>query len=497
MEADMPRRKLLRLGLAPFVCSMALASAFARPPDPIEGRWFGVVGFPTDRVEIAFEFKRNEKNELKAYLYQSVTNFYGLELPGVVTAQGDTYTHDEWALKLTLKDGKLEGSYFPLNAPIALERTDRLPAEAPVPELPKAPDPKWKAKLGAAIYAPVAVRDGAVYVGTSGGLFHAINLQDGGFVWTFAAGRPVFGGALATDDAVYFACDSGFLFKLDRKTGKEAWRYDLGDGRATRILPHQVVPNGGDFDFDVTSPSPVLLDGVLYVGSGDNGLHAVSATTGQRVWRFETTGRIRTDAVVDGTRVLVGSLDGFVYAVDRQTGKEVWKKNTYGPLTGSPGLVGGRLIVGNRNGLLAALDPATGQTAWRMLFWGSAVESSPVGGEGGRFYIGASDLRRVSAIDAKDGRVIWRTDVYGWAWPRPALTERFVYQSAIGAAPYQMRHLGSLTAIDRASGRIAWRWPMPDWPGAWTTGFAAPPVVQGGTLVVGGLDGTLYAFPAE
>lgn len=484
-----------RVALALILCS--LATAHGQTPDPIEGRWAGTAGFPTDRVQISFEFKRNEKGELKAYLYQSVMNFYGLELPGVVNAKDGVYTHDDWVISLTLKDGRLEGTYFPLKAPISLERTDRLPAETPVPDLPRGPGPRWTAKLGAAIYAPAAIRDGVAYVGTSGGLVSAIDLRDGAFVWTFAAGRGVFGGALVTGDAVFFACDSGFLFRLDRKTGKEVWRYDLGDARAARVLPHQVLPGSGDFDCDVSSSRPVLADGVLYVGSGDGGLHAVVAASGQRVWRFETMDRIRTDAVVDGARVYVASLDGIVYAVDRQTGREVWKKNTYGPLTSSPALVGGRLVVGNRNGLLAALDPAKGETAWRMTFWGSAVESSPVAGDGGLFYIGSSDLRRVSAIDARDGRVLWRTDVYGWAWARPAMTERFVYQSAIGASPYQMRHLGSVTALDRTSGKIAWRWPMADWPGAFTTGFAAPPVVDGGTLVVGGLDGALYAFPAE
>jgi outer membrane protein assembly factor BamB len=492
----MPRTPWFPLGLV-LLAALTAPAAAARPPDPIEGKWSGVVGFPTDRVEIAFEFKRNEKNELKAYLYQAVTNFYGLELPGVVTVNGDTYTHDDWRIQLTLKDGRLEGTYFPLKAPITLERTERLPAEVPVPDVPKGPGPAWQTKLGAAVYAPAAVRDGVAYVGTAGGTFSAVDMRDGAFVWTFVAGRPVFGGAVATDDAVYFACDDGFLFKLDRKTGKEGWRYDLGDARAARVLPHQVVANSGDFDFYVTSSRPALVDGVLYVGSGDNALHAVTAATGKGVWRFETTGPIRTDAAVDAAHVYVGSLDGFVYAVDRQTGKEVWKKNTYGPATTSPTLVGGRLVVGNRNGLLAALDPATGETAWRMTFWGSSVESTPVPGADGLFYIGSSDLRRVSAIDVKDGRVVWRSDVFGWAWPRPALTERFIYQSAIGAAPYQMRHLGSLSALDRATGRIVWRWPMADWPGSWTTGFAAPPVVEGKTLVVGGLDGSLYAFPAE
>ena len=53
-------------------------------PD-ILGRWLGTAGFPTDRVEIGFEFKYNDKHELKAYLFQHLMNFYGLEIPGPVT----------------------------------------------------------------------------------------------------------------------------------------------------------------------------------------------------------------------------------------------------------------------------------------------------------------------------------------------------------------------------------------------------------------------------
>jgi outer membrane protein assembly factor BamB len=488
------------LNLALFICLIAFAGAADQTPtapDPIEGKWSGVTGFPQDRVEISFEFKRNEKGELKGYLYQRLMNFYGLELPGTLNKVGDKYVHEDWALTLTLHEGKLEGTYLPLGAPISLQRTRTLPKEMPVPALPAGPAPKWQVKLGGSIFAPAAVRDGIAYVGTTGGMFYAVSLKDGSFVWPFNAGRPVYGAALLTDEHLYFVCDNGFLFKLDRKTGKEVWRYDLGDARAERVLPHQVVPNSGDFDFDSSAPRPLLFEGVLYVGSGDNGLHAVNAATGQRVWRFETKGKNRTDAIIDGPRVVFTSLDNHVYSVDRQTGKEVWKKNTRGPITSSPLLIGDRLIIGNRNGLLVALNPATGDVIWRMGFWGSAVESTPVAAEGGLFYIGSSDLRRISLIDSKDARVLWRTDIYGWAWPRPALTEKMVYASAIGVSPYQMRHLGSLTALDRKSGKIVWRWPMPEAPGSWMNGFAASPVIEGNTLVVGGLDGTLYAFPVE
>jgi outer membrane protein assembly factor BamB len=201
--------------------------------------------------------------------------------------------------------------------------------------------------------------------------------------------------------------------------------------------------------------------------------------------------------VVDGPRVIFASFDNNVYAVDRQSGKEIWKKNTHGPHTSSPLLISDRLIIGNRNGLLAALNPATGEVIWRMVFWGSVVESSAVAGEGGLFYIGSSDMRRLSLIDSKDGRVLWRTDIFGWAWPKPALTEKLIYAAAIGTSPYEIRHLGSLTALDRKSGEIKWRWPMPESPNSLMYGFAASPVIDGNTLIIGGLDGTLYAFPVE
>lgn len=495
-----PLKILRRPCLAALVCALASLSVAGQTPaspDPVEGKWYGEAGFPHDRVEIGFEFRRNDKQELKAYLYQPVMNFYGLEMPGELLKEGEKYVHKDYVMTLALREGRLEGTYFPLNAPITLRRADRLPSEVPVPELPKGPGPRWAAKLGASIYAAAALRDGVAYVGTTGGMFYAVGLKDGGFVWAFNAGRPVHGEALATDRHVYFVCDNGYLFKLERLTGKEVWRYDLGDARTPRALPHQVVTNSGDFDFDASAPRPLLSEGRLYVGSGDGSLHAVADDTGQRVWRFEGKGKARTDAVLDGPRVVYATTDGPVYSIDRQTGREVWRKDTRAAVTGSPAVVGDRLVVGNRGGLLAALNPSTGDVIWRLVFWGSAVESTPVPAGGGLFYIGSSDLRRVSLIDSKDGRVLWRADVYGWAWPRPAVTETTVYASAIGMSPYQMRHLGGLSALDRQTGRTRWRWPMPEWPGALLNGFAAPPAVEGQTLVVGGLDGTLYAFPAS
>lgn len=76
----------------------------------------------------------------------------------------------------------VEGSMFFNWVPVALAWTNSLPQESLVPNLPELPDPVWQTKLGAPVYAAAALRDGIAYVGTSGGLFHAIEASNGTFV---------------------------------------------------------------------------------------------------------------------------------------------------------------------------------------------------------------------------------------------------------------------------------------------------------------------------
>ena len=258
-----------------------------------------------------------------------------------------------------------------------------------------------------------------------------------------------------------------------------------------------MIANSGDFNFDTSAPTPTIAEGVVYVGSGDGSVHAVDATTGKRIWRAAVKGKVRVTAIVDPTRVIVGTVDNLLYALNRKTGAELLKWDSRGPIVTPPTLIDDKLIVGNRNGLLAALNFVTGAVVWRMQLWGSSAESEATPAGGSLFFFGSSDLRRVALMDSKDGRVIWRTDVLGWAWPRPALEGNTLFVSTVGGSPYQMRHLGAFSALDRATGKILWRWPMPEWPGSWTNGFNAPPVVGENLVVVGGLDGSLYAFPAR
>jgi len=137
----------------------------------------------------------------------------------------------------------------------------------------------------------------------------------------------------------------------------------------------------------------------------------------------------------------------------------------------------------------------SGQLAWKLFFWGSWVESTPVVRDG-VIYIGASDLRRVSAIDPADGRVLWRTDVYGWTWGTPLVTDDRIYAGAAGGTPYAFRHVAGFNTLDRKTGKLLTRWPFPDGGGnQW--GIAGSPAASGNAVIVATIAGSLYAFPME
>ncbi len=50
----------------------------------------------------------------------------------------------------------------------------------------------------------------------------------------------------------------------------------------------QPATKGWKIKFDESGSSPVIADGVLYVGSADGGVYALDPNTGEAKWRFQT-----------------------------------------------------------------------------------------------------------------------------------------------------------------------------------------------------------------
>src|SRR6185437_5840748 len=85
---------------------------------------------------------------------------------------------------------------------------------------------------------------------------------------------------------------------LSSSTGRLIWKVATG--------PDLPVVGGWDF----YQSSPAAADGVLFIGSGDGHLYALSASTGQRIWQFATRGRVHTSPAIWNRHVVFGSMDG-------------------------------------------------------------------------------------------------------------------------------------------------------------------------------------------
>ena len=478
---------LLILSLhAPAAISVAAPAA-----DPLEGKWWGTVVAPHETVDFGLEFKADANGEIHATITQPGANYFAMEAPGIVRRDGNQVTLTELNFQATLEGDRLRGKVGRSGATIDLSRVASLPEQSPIPALPTGSGPRWQTRLSGQVFASPAVADGVAYIGTTGGVFNAVKVSDGSFAWTFSAGRPIYGAARLTDDAVYFTADNGYLFRLERASGKEVWRYELGDERVSRITGHPAV-----YDWDWHGPRPLIAGGVVYVGSGDGSLHAVDAANGTRRWRAETKGRIRGGAALDGERVVVGSADQFVYAFDRASGRELWKHDSGAAVEDEPLVADGKVFIGNRGIGMIALSSATGERLWQTTFWGSWLESTPTLVDG-VLYVGSSDLGRVSALDPKDGRVLWRTDVYGWTFGTPLVTADRIYAGAAGGTPYFITHAACFCVLDRATGKLLQRWPLPESPGGHQWGIASSLALAGDTVVATTIDGSIYGFPSR
>ena len=71
--------------------------------------------------------------------------------------------------------------------------------------------------------------------------------------------------------------------------------------------------------------SPVILNGVIYVGSAGKRFYALDIETGGAIWSFKTDSPVEAPASVDESRVYFGTSEETFYCLDRTTGFELWK----------------------------------------------------------------------------------------------------------------------------------------------------------------------------
>jgi outer membrane protein assembly factor BamB len=200
----------------------------------------------------------------------------------------------------------------------------------------------------------------------------AVNKHSGEVVWrAIGPGEGVLHGAWSSPVAatvsgrvqVLFGGGDGWLRAYDAASGRELWRFD-GNPKDARWLPRPGVLSRGSI-----IASPVFADGRVFVAMGlspghDNGpslMHAIDpnghddVTESGVLWTSRDVGRVVATPIVKDGLLYVGDLGGTIHCLDAATGVHVWKHETNDAIWGSLVLAGDRLYVGNVGGVMTVL----------------------------------------------------------------------------------------------------------------------------------------------
>lgn len=456
-----------------------------------EGIWTGEIVAPNTRTEIGLAFTRTERGLLVSLNFPAMFLYSANFGPAEIS--GDTFTFAPLNLTVTRQGDALTGTFALARLPLELHRGGAFTPPPPPAILPPAPAPLWTLALGAPAWASVIAREGVAYVGTIDGAMHAVRVDDGRELWKWSGANPLYGEALATEDALYFVDEAGDLVALARADGTLRWRTPLYDAKLAG------GPRPQNETFNHRAPAPVIdAKGVLYIGSADRGLYALHARSGKILWRHDVKTKVYAPVALRGDDVIVGGFDGSVLTLNRRTPREISRTKVGGPIVSAPVVAGDHLVIGARDYLLYGLTAASGEVAWRDSYWFSWVESTPRLVDG-VLYLGGSDYRRVSALEPATGRARWATDVLGLSWGTPVVTARSVFAGTAGQniAGTVIQHTGGIVALDRATGVVRWRYVVSAAPDASFTGFAGSLAVSENKILGAGVDGTLVALPAD
>lgn len=259
---------------------------------------------------------------------------------------------------------------------------------------------------------------------------------------------------------------------------------DHGATAAQSVTPPLTLAWNQDVTAGVGNGSPVIVDGIVFVGTLRGELYAMGAGDGKIMGWTGLGDAIQGSPAVDGSVAFVALSNSkeSITAFDLNEGRARWKKN-YGDVETSPLLYEEHLFIGNTAGTLYSLERATGDQRWKYELPSNTrlkgIRSSPAA-EGGTVVFGADD-GWLTALNAETGALRWRVDTGAPLTAAPLVRDGIVI---IG------NRQGTLVAVGRESGAILWRCAT----GAPVVANAVP---AGDLVVVGTLAGKAFGIRAK
>jgi len=228
--------------------------------------------------------------------------------------------------------------------------------------------------------------------------------------------------------------------------------------------------------------TPAVEGDLVYVAGYNGKVYAFASSTGALRWVYPREGNldpIAAGMVASQGKVYLGCSDGYVYALDATTGDKLWSFETRDKIWATPAVDGDTLYIGSFDKKLYALNTGDGSKKWEFEKAGGAIVSTPLVCED-TVYFGSFD-RHVYAIDATNGSLRWRSEVTTgkWFWAKPVVYNNVIYAPNLD---------GKVYILDANSGREA----------ASAVDLGGPissaPVLVGDKVVLATEEGNVYSL---
>jgi eukaryotic-like serine/threonine-protein kinase len=285
--------------------------------------------------------------------------------------------------------------------------------------------------------------------------------------------RPASDGIIATaaivEDRVYVGCLNGELLCLQKKTGKEIWKYLS----AKKEKPNTFIPG--------YQSSPAVTSKSVFVGDEDGIFHAVNRETGAKRWTFTTDAEIISSPVVFKNRVVFGSYDSSLYCLDQADGSAIWKFTAQDRINGSPALAGDYTFVTGCDQNMRVIDIKTGEETHSLAVERFMIASPSVVGD--MLYVGTHEGDFL-AIDWKQRQIVWTYRDPKREYPYHSSAAVKDDRIVVGGQDKQVH------CIHRKTGERVWVFP--------TRGQVnSSPVIVGDRVFIGSNDGNLYQLKLD
>lgn len=321
---------------------------------------------------------------------------------------------------------------------------------------------------GLIVSTPLAVQD-RVYVAAAHrlgfetfGAVYCLDAQTKKVLWSFDDDhgmKQVFSSPCVADGRLYIG--EGFhddqlckIYCLNTRTGEKLWE----------------APTGSQ-----TESSPCVANGKVFCGAGNDGVLALDAKTGKRLWQFPPqpgTGkllRFGAPVVVQGNRLYIGTGvdrnrpedpgETALFCLDADSGQQLWKVPVELPCWAGAVVNGGQVFfaLGNGDiftdaakpaGAVICLDAQSGKQLWRHDAPGSILNQCAVAD--GQVYFGCRD-GHAYCLNRSDGKMLWKKEMGSPVVAAPALAG-----DGRAAGVFVIATAGRISCLDPQTGQSHW-----------------------------------------